>query len=1601
MNRKAVLSLAVLALLCLLMAGSGVRRASGSGGAGGRRQGQEAGKTKISVAREAHDPAEASRKANANSSGRSHGRDARATFPEIDRRTYLELREQHVARLRGVARGVAGDPRLRSGAIKELERQETAIKQAAVRGGGNRLAPELIPTWIELGPRPLPNGETQQAGVTAPVSGRATAVVVDPTNSNKVYLGTAQGGVWRSTDGGTTWTSIFDTAESLAIGSLALAPSSPTTLYVGTGEHAGGFVNDAFFGVGVYRIDSADTTATLAGPINPPHSFTSIFSQQIDTTCFGGRAVTKILVHPTDPAIVFVSATGSFSGISGQTLGSELPPLGLRGVYRSTNATAAPAAVTFEKLTVTTDASYDSPGTGNTGIWDMVFEPGNPNILLATVVGSSPPIGGVFRSTGALAANPTFTQVLTPTLDPDGLAMKLAINKVAGVVTVYVTSNEPSSCPGEDGRVRKSIDGGINWTDVPAADGFCGGLCIYADPIAIDPNNANLVYLGGSARGTCTDVLKRSSDGGATFARDDTGLHSDAHAIFIDPGTSPATVWFANDGGIWKRQDAVAGTAWENKNNASLGTLQFQSIAVHPTNRDFTIGGTQDNGTEAQQTSPGNWTSAESGDGGFALIDQTAIDTVNVTMYHTFFNLSNVFIGFSRTNLGSCLAAKDSWEFRGAGGGVDATPSCDGAARKATNGLNLADNVNFYAPMALGPGVPNTLYFGTDKLYRSTDRGDTMSVVSQDPLSGGTPVSAIGISRTNDDVRLVGLNDGKVFATITGASTLSDISPPSLPDDPNGAPFPDLKYISRAVIDPNDPNVAYITLSYYTPAGQGVFKTTNLNLTGSGTVTWSAAGNGIPSIPINAFVIDPANSNRLFAGTDIGVYLSEDAGANWSPYGAGLPRAAVFDMAIQPTSHTLRVATHGRGMWEIPVQFTISGHVANGVNGLDVQNTTMTLTGDSADSVLTAAAGNYTFVDIPAGGNYTVTPSRAPTANGLESLDASFVTRWVTGLDPAPGINLKTAADADGDGILTSFDASLIARKVVGLPGTGLVGTWKFLPASRTYASLSDDQTAQNFDAILVGDTSGSWSGPVPPAGGGGKSVKTEPEAGTSAIAAQSLSSPSSPALSVAVSLPNASGLMNADVSIPITVGDLTGLVVRAYDLQVTFNPAILQPLATPYDNAGTLSSGMLITPNANNAGHLIISAFQTTDLSGSGTLLNLRFKVVGAIGQSTTLVFADYTDPNPRFHPGFQFNAGNPQASVTNGSFTVTAGPGTISGHITDSVGNALGGVVLTLNGGTQGAPQTRKAISDSPGNYRFTAVENGGFYTVTPSLANYGFNPTELSFSLAGDKTDANFTGTATAPPTANPLDTAEFFVRQHYLDFLGREPDQGGFEYWSEQINQCQGDADCVRSRRVGVSAAFFVEQEFQQTGSFIYELYLDALGRQPTFAEYSADRMQVVGGPTLEAQKQAFAAAFVARAEFATKYASNTTAESFVDALLATVLSSGVNLSGQRTSLIDRYNTGTSQTESRALVVREVAENAALRAAHYNAAFVLVEYFAYLQRNPDQQGYDFWLNVLNARAANNYRGMVCSFITSAEYQRRFSVVVTHGNAECGSQ
>jgi hypothetical protein len=341
------------------------------------------------------------------------------------------------------------------------------------------------------------------------------------------------------------------------------------------------------------------------------------------------------------------------------------------------------------------------------------------------------------------------------------------------------------------------------------------------------------------------------------------------------------------------------------------------------------------------------------------------------------------------------------------------------------------------------------------------------------------------------------------------------------------------------------------------------------------------------------------------------------------------------------------------------------------------------------------------------------------------------------------------------------------------------------------------------------------------------------------------------------------------------------------------------------------------------------------------------------------------------------------------------TAAPANISGQITTADGTPLSGVLMTLTDGNL----VRRSITNNNGVYQFTEVDTDSFYSVRPLRANYDFAPRERAFSLLGNKTDAIFTAHA-LPETANPLDTAEFFVRQQYVDILGREPDEGGFNYWSDEILRCGDDATCTNRRRREVAAAFFIEQEFQQSGSFIHELYQGALGRRPLHDEYSADRGRVLGGPNLDEEKTAFAASFAQRTDFLQKYPANVTAESFVDALLQNVHQhSAVDLSYERDHLITLYQGGANQAASRGLVLRAMADNAAFKKGNYNPAFVLTEYFAYLRRDPEPDGYYFWLDVLNNREVDNFRGMVCSFITSTEYQRRFSSIVTHSNAECG--
>jgi photosystem II stability/assembly factor-like uncharacterized protein len=807
---------------------------------------------------------------------------------KIDKESYLGARGDYIDMLRGREGDAPAEAREK--AIREMERQEIQLgKQRSLLG-----LSALVNTtnWSFLGPAPIPNGQT--SSVSMPVSGRTISIAVHPTDPDIVYVGTAQGGLYKSTSGGANWTALFDfQLESLAIGAITIDPTNPNIVYVGTGEN--GQSADSFAGRGLYIIRNAETaTPTLNGPFRLDGASNDVFS---------GRAIGRVLVNPLDNNVIFVCTSSATGGNPNTT--TVLQPR--RGIYRSTNAQSA--TPTFEQIQIT---GVPTPNDRTT--IDIEMDPANPNLLLATVVGITGD-GGIYRTDNALDPAPTFTRTLTlPNGATNGRAELTVTRSSVPATTFYAATGETSSAAlggpacaaSRSGLMRRSTDLGLTWsTPLPGSTGFCGGQCFYDIAVAVTPDNQT-IHLGGAARGGASpcliDVMKRSTDGGASFARNDVGLHADEHALAIAP-SNPNVVYTGSDGGIWRSTNN--GTNWISLNNADFSATQFQSVALHPFDRFFSIGGTQDNGTNCLSPDGLTWFNCRGGDGGYTLIDDNAFDTTNVTMYHTFFNQTNSQIAYERADTTSF-----AWGFRGCSGTV------------SNNGFRCADNVLFYAPMAQGPGNPNTIYFGTDRLYRSSNKGDTMVTVSQGPLVPTAPgalsgivLTTIGVSPQDDNVRIVGLRNGQVFATTTGSATLTNITGANFP-----APNPidtARNSIGEAIIDPNNKFTAYVSfVSFSPPAGQQIFKTTNLN---DPSPTWTASSNGIPQVPVSSIAIDPQDSNSLYAGTDIGVYHSSDGGANWVPLGTGLPRVAVFDVKISNVQRYLRIATHGRGIWEIGI----------------------------------------------------------------------------------------------------------------------------------------------------------------------------------------------------------------------------------------------------------------------------------------------------------------------------------------------------------------------------------------------------------------------------------------------------------------------------------------------------------------------------------------------------------------------------------------------------------------------------------------------------------------------------------------------------------
>lgn len=300
---------------------------------------------------------------------------------------------------------------------------------------------------------------------------------------------------------------------------------------------------------------------------------------------------------------------------------------------------------------------------------------------------------------------------------------------------------------------------------------------------------------------------------------------------------------------------------------------------------------------------------------------------------------------------------------------------------------------------------------------------------------------------------------------------------------------------------------------------------------------------------------------------------------------------------------------------------------------------------------------------------------------------------------------------------------------------------------------------------------------------------------------------------------------------------------------------------------------------------------------------------------------------------------------------------------------------------------------------------------------------NPTGASLGIRDTGTLTIFDDTS-VPTNSQPIDDASTFVCQHYHDFLAREGDSSGQTFWTTQITQCGNDQACINERRIGVSIAFYAQQEFQQTGSYVFRLYRESFGNNqpmpnplpdplhpneekkvPLYSVLMSDRAKVVGGSDLAKLQLDLANAFALRPEFLAKYPASD-GPTFVDAVLATVRNdSGVDLAFQRQALINLFNSG-----GRGNVLYRLADdnlmtnpidNQLLIDAEYNRAFVYTQYAGYLRRDSDTAGFLFWLDQANSAPLRDFtkqKAMVCSFLTAGEYQQRFSSLVTRTNADC---
>ena len=747
-------------------------------------------------------------------------------------------------------------------------------------------------TWASQGPAPIVQ-VVRTSNTFAAMAGRVGALVI--RNDGTVILGAAQGGVWTYDGAQRLWTSRTKDADTQSVGALALAPSDDRIVYMGTGE--GALAGDSYYGDGIYK--STDGGVTWAHV----------------SSRFAGQATSAIAVDPTNPQHVYAATLRGRGGNHRTTAPTGQP----FGVYESTDG-----GVNWTLRKGTTDQLH--------GATDVVMDPQNPRALWASFWGD-----GIYRSTnGGATWSSSLGNLPAGNFLEGGTRFSLGVSRPSGAA-------QPTLYTGFDyfdlskvyhrSQVFRSVDGGTTWTNAtgsPATGpdsvaGYCGTQCFYDNVVKPDPANPDIVYALGSygyGNSPQSGGVYRSTDGGAHWLSLGYDLHPDFHAVAFQANNT-AHVAIGNDGGVWQSSTrggrngggALITAEWENLNGSvnpataalihstGLAISQFTSIATVPKIPGQYWGGTQDNGTLRKSLTNTRWFDQANGDGGQVIVDQTTPNTLNpgvpAWVFGTYFGISPYRYNPSKANT-----------FFG-------NQAIDG-------GIDKKDRAEFYVPWVENRGNPNQMFLGTSRLYR-TNNAETPSAgdVHWDAISGdlttgctgaapngarGCLISAVGVADGGDGV-WVGTDDAVVQvssnAVTSDKPTWARVGQGTFPNRP----------VDQIAVDRSNWRIAYVAFGGFgaaTPRNRGhVFSTTD------GGKTFRDASGNLPDVPVNTVVIDPSDSNTIYVGTDVGTFVSTNAGRAYKRLGSGMPKVATWQLDYDATNGVLIAGTHGRGAYTL------------------------------------------------------------------------------------------------------------------------------------------------------------------------------------------------------------------------------------------------------------------------------------------------------------------------------------------------------------------------------------------------------------------------------------------------------------------------------------------------------------------------------------------------------------------------------------------------------------------------------------------------------------------------------------------------------------